>query len=219
MPGDFPLRPLTLKGALVVFEGSRPIPSNIVVFQYNPETVSRSLQEQLDYRSWYTSGDTDLVLPPTETFQFSVELDAAEQLEDPRTNPVTVKLGLHPALAALELLMYPPSTAMMLEDSLARDGAAVIKPAALPKVLLVWGVRVAPVRVTSISINEQAFDQLLNPIQARVDLSLRTLTIKELKAAGPPFNTLAFAALVAKEVMARRLVISGAERIRGLLPF
>ena len=33
-----------LKGALVVFETAAPIPTNLIAFQYNPDSVSRTLR-------------------------------------------------------------------------------------------------------------------------------------------------------------------------------
>ena len=103
----------------------------------------------------------------------AVELDATDQLE--ASNPLAVASGLHPTLAALELLLYPPSTQLILGEgprsSSARHGC---RRRMRPLVLLVWGpLRVVPVRVESVSVTEQAFDTLLNPIRAKVDLGLQ----------------------------------------------
>jgi hypothetical protein len=160
---------------------------------------------------------------PIESYTLTVELDAADQLE--QSDGVTMAVGLHPALAALELLLYPPSTDVILNAALSLLGSSIIAPTQTPLVLFVWGApRVVPVQVLSISITEQAFDQLLNPIQARVDLSMRSLTDSELRDAGPPFDTLGLINQVAKEVMARFQIggivaQSAAQQVRGLLPF
>ena len=37
MPSEFPGRPRLLKGALIVFDAPIPVPTNIIIFQYNPE--------------------------------------------------------------------------------------------------------------------------------------------------------------------------------------
>jgi hypothetical protein len=220
MGAEFPRSPKILKGALVVFETTTPVPTNIIAFQYNPETMTRSLEQQ----SWYldrcrSAGDTSRVLPPIETFQVSIELDAADQLES--SNPLAMTTGLHPTLAAVELLLYPPSKALILNKALSLAGLSIISPAEAPLVMFVWGpARVVPVRVTSVSITEQAFDQRLNPIQARVELGLRTLTDDELaQPAGAPFETLNVVRLIAKEALARSAVFTGSEQVRGLLPF
>jgi hypothetical protein len=201
---EFPGSPRHLKGALVVFETAVPVPTNVIAFQYNPEKVSRSFQQQhelspLDAR--YNSGDTRFVLPPVETIALSVELDAADQLE--RGDTVATTIGLHATLATLELLMYPSSIDLIADKALALAGIGFVKPGSTPIVLLVWGpLRVVPVRVESLSITEEAFDQLLNPIRAIVELGLRTLTERELSDAGPPFDALSFVNLIAKEVLA-----------------
>src|SRR6266571_4819343 len=166
--------PRLLKGALVVFEAVVPVPTNIIAFQYNPDSVARTFQQQQDPSRGdprKNAGDTQHVLPPTESLRMSVELDATDQLE--AANPLAIATGLHPTLAALELLLYPPSTDIILGKILSAVGSA----------------RVSPVRVETVSITEEAFDQLLNPIRAKVELGLRTLTEKELKQAGAPFDT------------------------------
>jgi hypothetical protein len=200
---DFPGSPRLLKGALVVFETTAPVPTNLIAFQYNPDQVARKFdQRPVEGDPWWNAGDTQYVLPPTESFDLSVELDAADQLEE--ANAIAIATGLHPTLAALELLLYPPSSELILGKVLAAVGSARVTPAQAPLVLLVWGpLRVVPVRVESVSITEEAFDQLLNPIRAKIDLGLRALTDKELEAAGPVFTGLSIVNLVAKEALAR----------------
>jgi hypothetical protein len=47
--------------------------------------------------------------------------------------------------------------------------------------LFVWSKsRIVPVRVTELSITEEAFDPALNPIQAKVSLGLRVLSVDDL---------------------------------------
>jgi hypothetical protein len=221
MASDSPIKPKLLKGAMVVFETSLPIPTNLIVFQYNPDTVTRAFQQlssSSDPRQ--SAGDTQPMLPPVETFQVTIELDAADQLESPGSNPLAVAVGLHPTLAALELLIYPPSTSLILNKALSLLGSSIISPAAAPLVLFVWGpVRVVPVRVMSVGITEQAFDTLLNPIRAQVSLSLRSLTIIELQRAGPPFDTLGIVNQIAKEVLARSNIVNSIQQIGASLSF
>jgi hypothetical protein len=213
---EFPGSPRLLKGALVVFETTVPVPTNLIAFQFNPDSVSRTFRQQTPGggNPAQTAGDTQNVLAPTEQLRMSVELDATDQLE--QGDVLAVTTGLHGTLAALELLLHPPSTQVILGKLLAAVGSARVTPARVPLVLLVWGpLRVVPVRVESVSITEQAFDQLLNPIRAKVDLGLRTLTEKELRAAGPPFSTLATVNLVAKEALARTSVVTSVAEIGG----
>jgi Contractile injection system tube protein len=218
---SFPGSPRLLKGALAIFETVAPLPTNLIAFQYNPDSVSRTFEAQTGYDGGdprRIAGDTQNALSPTERIRMSVELDAADQLE--QAADVAVSTGLHPTLSALELLMYPGSTQVLLGKVLSAIGSAYVAPARVPTVLLVWGpLRVVPIRVESIAITEEAFDQKLNPIRAKVDLEVRTLTSKELKAAGAVFEVLDIVNLIAKEGLAR--LNSGAtyEQIIGSAAF
>src|SRR5215475_1309367 len=225
MASDFPGSPKLLKGALVVYESQKPgPPPRVIAFQYNAEQLSRSLSHRAAPPEPSDVGaareDSFRVLgPPVETINLSVVLDAADQLEQPDQNPEVAANGLHPALAALELLLYPPSTQVLLNRTLAQAGRVQVCPADLPLTLLVWGKsRAVPVRLTDFSITEEAFDPSLNPIQAKVDLGMRVLTYMELQE-----NTIGFGAYIAyqaqKEVLAR-MVRPGesAGALRGLIP-
>jgi hypothetical protein len=218
MPSDFPRSPKLLKGALVVFETVAPVPTNLIVFQYNPDAMSRGLQHFGGSEGQEGAGSTEPTVPPLQTFQMNVELDAADQLEE--SNPLSQASGIHATLAALELLLYPSSASLILNKVLSLAGSAIVTLARAPMVLLVWGpLRVVPVRVTTLAVNEQAFDQLLNPIRAQVTMGLRALTIPELAQAGPPFDTLALVNHIAKEVLARANVFNSAQQIGGSISF
>jgi hypothetical protein len=218
-PSDFPRSPKLLKGALVVFETSAPIPTNLIVFQYNPDAMSRAFRQAAGAAGGQ-GGDTQPAQPPLETFQIKIELDAADQLEAASENPLVRAVGLHPSLAALELLLSPSSSLLILNRVLALAGSSVVAPARAPLVLLVWGLaRVVPVRIASLSVDEQAFDPLLNPIRAEVSLELRALTLPELRQAGPPFDTIAIVNQIAKEVLARANIFNSAQQIGGAISF
>ena len=73
--------------------------------------------------------------------------------------------------------------------------------------------------MTSVSIKEEAYDQLLNPIRAKVDLGLQGLTEAELRRAGAPFDTLGLVNLIAKEVLSKTNVVSGALEIEASISF
>src|SRR5690349_6796322 len=97
---SFPLSPRLLKGAIIGLDPMNPVAS-VIVFQYNPDTMTR----KLDARST-GGGDTAdrseafrLSGPPKETITLSVEIDAADQLE--QANPLAIASGVYPTLAAL----------------------------------------------------------------------------------------------------------------------
>lgn len=212
---DFPRSPKVLKGAIVAYQLPDLLPT-LIVFQYNPDQVTRSLQG----RSAGGGGRGEANRtdgPPEETISISVEIDAADQLE--RNDGTTNRLGLHPTIAALETLMYPSFPIVVANQVLAAFGAALILGEPAPLALFVWGpARVLPVRVNSVSITEQAFDTNLNPILAKADLSLKVLTYRDLDITNPGYWVY-LASFAQKEVLSALNTITGADRIRGLLPF
>ena len=204
-------RPKLVKGALASF-GSQLVPGvpRVVVFQYNPGTLSRTLRRRTasgqgpaeEDRAAKAAGNLDLRGPPAEEISLTAELDAADQLETPQEHPAVALAGLHPALATLELLLYPPSELVLRNRVAAAAGSRAVTTADAPISLLVWGPsRVVPVEVQGYEITEQAFDQRLNPIRAEVDMDLRVLTSRELQA-GTLGHDAAFAHHVAKEALA-----------------
>jgi hypothetical protein len=152
----------------------------IIALQYNPDTLTRSLQVK---GVTGESGDHLEALrlkgPPVETIKVEAEIDATDQLET--DDPQTTQSGLHPQLAVLEVLVYPTSAQLFSNNNEASAGSIEIAPELAPLPLFVFGPRrVVPVRITELSITEEAFDPALNPIRAKVSLSLRVLTVDDL---------------------------------------
>lgn len=210
-----------LKGAFVVFSPPIPIPTSVIIFQFNSETLSRKFEpaQAAAPAEPGGGGGAHTPGPPTETYTLTVDLDASDQLAE--GDGLASTLGIHPALAQLELLLFPSSTVTIANKLLESAGSSFVVPAETPTVLFVWGpTRVLPVSVTALSITEQQFDHNLNPIQAKVDLSLTVLTDAELEERGEPFATLGTVMHVAKEAMALRATAgSYASVISSLLPF
>lgn len=190
MPSESPLRPNLLKGALAVYPTQTPgsQPSALIVFQFNPEAMKRTLAHRAPPapNQGSTGAAKEDVLrvagPPLETINITVDMHAADQLAEPDAsgNSAVAEHGLHPALAVLELLMYPPILSAEKIEEQAAQGQVQVSPADLPLVLLVWGrSRVVPVKLTSFAISEDAFDTRLNPISAKVELGLQVLTYME----------------------------------------
>jgi hypothetical protein len=221
MSSAYPGSPRLLKGALVVFETVAPIPTNLIAFQYNPESVTRSLESRATVGgrgAKCAKHRTQDLISPTERLKLTIELDAADELEEGAV--IAQATGLHPVLAALELLMYPTSAQKILGTVLSAIGSAFIAPATEPLVLLVWGpLRVIPVHLESLSITEEAFDQLLNPIRAKVELGLRSLSAGDLQAAGKVFTAIDVVNLIAKEVLAHENAVASVEQIIGAASF
>ena len=213
---SFPGSPRLLKGAIIGLDPVNPLAS-IVVFQYNPDTLTRRLEARSSGGG--ESGDRSeafrLTGPPKETITLSIEVDATDQLE--QANPLAVTMGVYPTLSALEMLLYPKSAVVIANTILAQFGNIELIPPEAPMTLFVWGPqRVLPVRVTSFSITEQSFDTMLNPITAKVDLSLLVLSYHDLKLTHPGYN-LFLAHQIAKEIMATSNVVNSAQNVSASL--
>jgi hypothetical protein len=174
--------PRLIKGGLVQVDPASGRLLGVIALQYNPDTLTRSLQVQ---SSGGDGADKSQALrlkgAAVETLKVEAEIDATDRLEFPDQNATAVSAGIHPQIAALELLVHPTSAALQTNDALSRSGVLEILPIQAPLTLLVWGKnRVVPVRVTDVSITEEAFDANLNPIRAKVSLGLRVLSVDDL---------------------------------------
>src|SRR5580658_1397679 len=194
--------PRLAKGAILVLEPNTGIPLNTINFQYNPESIKRSLQPQ----SVGDLPDRTEVLrlkgPPIETIHCDIEIDATDQLA--AQNPTTMSFGIAPQLSTLELLVYPASALLIANEILSIVGTIEILPMSSNLTLFAWGTnRVTPVRLTAIEINEDAFDPQLNPIRAKVTLSMRVLNVNDVGFLTPA-GALYMAYQIGKETMAQQ---------------
>ena len=178
-----PLSPRLLKGGLVQVDPETVQVLRVIALQYNPDSLSRTVQVQA--AGGAEAGDRSQALrlrgAGVETIKLEAEIDATDRLEQPDANGDAVALGIHPQLAALEALVHPRADDLQANDALAASGVLEILPLEAPLTLFVWSRhRVLPVRVTDLSVTEEAFDVALNPIRARVSLGLRVLSVDDL---------------------------------------
>ncbi len=167
--------PLIKGGLIVLAPGGGPV-QRVVALQYNPETLTRSFEMQGEggagAQPYRFKG------PAIQSIQLVASLDATDGLEAPDAHPAVLASGIAPQLAVLESLVQP--SAAEIQASITRPKGT----SEAPLVLFVWGgQRVVPVRVTQLSITEEAFDRRLNPLRARVTLGLRVLTTDDFGAA------------------------------------
>lgn len=170
---SMPDSPVVIRGGLVLVDPATGAPLRTIGFQYNPDTVTRTLSAQ---GIGSEPGDRLEALrlkgPAHETYRLDAEFDAADQL---------TANGLQPVLAALEEALSPSAAQLIAEDRLASMGMIEVAPTEAPLSVLVLGRRrVLPVRLTEVSVTEDAFDTELNPIRAKVTLSARVLTVADL---------------------------------------
>jgi hypothetical protein len=179
----FPNSPRLVKGGVVIMDPDTSAVQSVIALQYNPDSLSRTLQIQA------LPGGQDGVRvdalrlrgPAVETIRIEAELDATDQLAFPNQNTIAIQSGLLPQLAQLEMLVNPTVETLQADDALANAGTLEIIPLEQPLTLFVWSKnRVMPVRLTEFSITEEAFDPNLNPIRAKLSLGLRVLNIDDL---------------------------------------
>jgi len=181
----FPGSPRILKGALVGVDPSVPVPT-VIIFQYNPDTLTRTLRPRAPGGDAARSEVQRLTGPPEETIKVDVEIDATDQLE--KNDAIAGSLGIYPQLSALEMLVYPKSALVIANTALLAAGTIEIIPPDAPLTLFIWGAkRILPVRITDFSITEEAHDQALNPMRAKVGLGLRVLSTNDFSVTDPGY--------------------------------
>src|SRR5512134_648064 len=134
--------PRLLKGGIVLVDSDSGNVLKVIPLQYNPETLSRTLQVKA-VPTASEGGDRSEALrlkgAPVETIKLDVEIDATDQLE--KADPITTTLGIHPQLAALEMLIYPKSALVIANTILMAAGTIEVIPPMAPFTLLVWGIK------------------------------------------------------------------------------
>jgi hypothetical protein len=199
------ISPRLVKGGIIQVDPATGRPTRVIALQYNPDSLSRTLQVQA---SGGEGGDKSQALrlkgAAVETLKLEAEIDATDRLEFPEGNAGTVGNGIHPQLAALEILVHPTSLALQTNETLAGSGILEILPLQAPLTLFVWGRnRVVPVRITELSVTEEAFDTNLNPIRAKISVGMRVLSVDDL-GFGHRGGTLFMGYLRAREAMAAK---------------
>jgi hypothetical protein len=178
--GFSPRSPQLIRGGIVLVDPDTGRALRIITLQYNPDTLTRSLQiKGVGGDAGDFSEAMRLKGPPVETIKLEAEIDATDQLE--AADPQATQLGIHPQLALLETLVYPNSVQLLANKGEAQSGSIEIAPMQSPLTLFVWSkTRVLPVRVTEFTITEEGFDTALNPVRAKVSLGMRVLTVDDL---------------------------------------
>jgi hypothetical protein len=169
-----PISPLVLTGGLILLDGSGSTLLRTIPFQYNPDTLSRTLTPR---GAKIDSGDRlealRLIGPPIETMKLEVEIDAVDRVG---SSDGAGSDGVAGDLAAIETILAPRVSDMANEATMAAQGTLEIMPTPAPMVLLALGAnRVLPVRIMDLGVVEEMFDINLTPIRAKLSLTLRML--------------------------------------------
>ena len=257
MANGFTRSPKLLKGALIQFKAPMLIPiPNIIVFQYNPETMTRTLtpwtpiEREATYNEQGRATLTALTdeqtnqlrqpFDPTETFNLTLELDAADALEEPSSHPIATIAGVADRISAMEMLCYPPgpgaiggllnvSVNVSLTSGISFGSASDVVPRRdVPIVLFFWGPgRIVPVRITTFNVEEQQYSPLLYPIRAKVTIGLKVLDENHLLNIAGDTSQSAIVEIAKacykftqaqKEALATANIANSVESIIGMLP-
>ncbi|MCP4538625.1 MAG: hypothetical protein GY832_15940, partial [Chloroflexi bacterium] len=142
----FSQSPRLQKGAIVGIDPFNPLAS-VVVFQYNPNTLTRTVKPRTTAGEGAKGEAYRLAGPPEESIKVDVEIDAADQLE--RGDATAATMGIYPQLSALEMLVYPKSALVIANTVLLAVGTIEVIPPPGPFTVFIWGPkRVVPVRLT-----------------------------------------------------------------------
>ena len=216
-----------LRGALIEYGDDLigPIP-NVVIFQFNPESLSRALQVPPRPTGATQRETTQAGEKTFEKITFKAHFSAANMLDE---NKVLARLfGVGPQLAALEKMVLPSAKLVGLIgaaiDKIAHAAAPPSKVAqpipreTYPRILFIWGpTRVLPVTIDSMTIAEQEYDFVLNPVRAEVDITLSVIAIDQCSDDRLAKGALEYSTM-AKEAMAVANLANTAEQIFELIP-
>lgn len=187
-----------LKGALVEAPTGKSGGFQPIYFQFNPETVERtksgtwtsaqSQRQKVDdaatekeFKNLKSKKVKAGFVPSPEKINLTLRLDSTEKLfRSPAGAQVDVSQGILPELSALESLMKKETTQVAVQGS--KNAPTLVRTKEIPLVLFLWGgYRVIPVTILSMTITEQQFDYLLNPIRAEIKVQLQVLEEEDAK--------------------------------------
>ena len=221
---------MLLRGALIEYSGGPigPIP-NVVIFQFNPEALTRTLQIPQRPTGATQRETTQAGEKTFERITFKAHFSAADMLGEGKT--LAQLFGIGPQLAALEKMVSPSAKIAgaigaaidAIGDALGLGGsddapAQPIPRETYPRILFIWGAtRVLPVTIDSMSISELEYDAILNPLRAEVDITLSVIAVDECSD-----DVLAKGALeystIAKEAQAIANLANTAQQAFELIP-
>ncbi|PWV61200.1 hypothetical protein [Plasticicumulans acidivorans] len=216
-----------LRGALIEYGAGLigPIP-NVVIFQFNPEKLTRTLRiperpTGVNARERTQAGDKTF-----ESVSLTAHFSAADLLKDDKLLART--FGIGPQLCALEKLVQPAGKIEgLIGAALDAIGGALGGGAApaqaipreqFPKTLFIWGLtRVLPVTIDSMSITELEYDHLLNPLRAEVEIGLTVIAVDDCDDDWLAKGALEYTT-IAKEAQAIANLANTAEQVVELIP-
>lgn len=224
--------PFLMRGAMIEYGSGfmGPIP-NVVIFQFNPESLARTIQIPARPSGAAARETTQAGEPSIEKISFKAQFSAADGMGT--GNVLARTMGVGPRLAALEKMVHPASKlggllgaafdaigdALGLGGDSGDEPRQVIPREKYPRILFIWGpFRVLPVVIESMTITELQYDFLLNPIQADVQIGLAVNPIDSCSDDTVGKGALEYSNL-AKDAQAMLNLANTVEQIVEMIPF
>jgi len=177
-----------MRGILV--EYSLTVPPLTLVFEFNPETLSRTRSITLkEQTAPGTAGGYDFAAPSetprisqgvevkAEEFSIDILIDATDRMNN--GDPVVQFAGIGPELDTLRTMVEPKSqgpNGLQTLASLGHGGGRAFQRNTHASVLLfIWGTHVLPVFLTSVKVDEKAHLPNLVPYRAQATLSFQVI--------------------------------------------
>lgn len=178
----------TVKGMLIEYALS--IPPLVLVFDFNPQSLTRSRTITLRTGSAPgTRGGYDFALPTEtarvaqgvtvqpESFTIEILLDATDRMND--GDPIATVFGIEPELDTLRTMVEPKAQGPGGLQTLASLGLggqrAFQRSESASVLLLVWGTHILPLFLTSIRVTEEAHLPSLVPYRAKASLTMQVI--------------------------------------------
>ena len=176
-----PLSARTVRGAIIAIDPTSP--PRAIPFQYNPDTVTRSLTPHEPPADGASANPRRVWGAPKETITLTLDLDAGDSAADGRA---LAGVGVRARLAALQLLVAPSIAHVIAGTAQQMMGIIEILPPTAPLTVLSLGpTRTVPIAVESLTITELAHDAALVPIRATAQVQARVLTYSDLPVDDP----------------------------------
>lgn len=220
-----------LRGALIEYKSDflGPLP-NVVVFQFNPESLTRNIEIPSRPTGAASRETNQAGEVPVERITLTAHFSAADRLG--QNDGLARLFGIGPQLAALEQMVRPTGKISgMVGEVIDAIGDAIfgggggecptqpIPREQYPRILFIWGLtRVLPVVIDSMSVTEQHFDPLLNPIQAEVTLGLSVMTVEPCSDDNVARGALEYSTLKKEEQAITNLANTASQAV-DLIPF
>ena len=220
--------PLYLRGALVAYPPRASLLSKHLAylpFRFNPESISRTLSAAQGPQHMSAGGNTDITASSsdkgasspnapngafTESFSLKLRFDVHEREQTASLLPPA--LGIAPELAVLETFLAPVAS----DKSRVSKGEHAAMPET-PTLVLVWGARVSPVRLTSLRIDETLYNAFLNPVRAEVEASFTVVSSAD-ASQGKFIKGIHDAMAIKRQALAYSFMANTAAQGGGILP-